>query len=213
MHEIPLLVGKTLGCWCKPNPCHGDVLVKLVQEHLEMEEYEQVPDLDEVDNLTSEDSEQHKCSQHKKPASVSIEGVTIGPTHMKPPHVGVMAISGGKLIRQLPSFNIVKSDSLARVGTKFWFSFDEERMHKHAPLPHYHEDVPVNITQIDPKPVPPKVLYQMISSCAVSKVQSNGAHELLKLLTDNRRHSSQTPYVFEGSDVHSSIITKVEMIL
>lgn len=30
MHEIPLLAGKTLGCWC--NPCHGDVLVKLVQE-------------------------------------------------------------------------------------------------------------------------------------------------------------------------------------
>ena len=66
MHEIPLLAGKTLGCWCKPNPCHGDVLVKLVQEHLEMEEYEEVPDIDEDDNLTSEDSEQHECSQHKK---------------------------------------------------------------------------------------------------------------------------------------------------
>lgn len=26
LHE---LVGKTLGCWCKPNACHGDVLVKL----------------------------------------------------------------------------------------------------------------------------------------------------------------------------------------
>jgi hypothetical protein len=22
------LKGKTLGCWCKPGPCHGDVLVK-----------------------------------------------------------------------------------------------------------------------------------------------------------------------------------------
>ena len=31
VHEIPLLAGKTLGCWCKPNPCHGDVLVKLFQ--------------------------------------------------------------------------------------------------------------------------------------------------------------------------------------
>jgi len=41
-------------------------------------------------------------------------------------------------------------------------------------------------------------------------VQSKSAHELLKLLTDNRRYSAQTPYVFEGSDVHSSIITKVE---
>ena len=210
MHEIPLLAGKTLGCWCKPNPCHGDVLVKLVQEHLEMEEYEEVPDIDEDDNSTSEDSEQHECSQHTKPASVSTEGVTIGTTHIKPPHVCVIAISGGKLIRPLPSFNIVQSDSLARVGTKFWFSYDEERVHKRAPLPHYHKDIPVNITQIDPKPVHPQVLYQMIASCAVSKVQSKSAHELLKLLTDNRRHSTQTLYVFEGSHVHSSIITKVE---
>ena len=104
----------------------------------------------------------------------------------------------------------MNSDPLARVGTKFWFSYDEERMHKHVPLLHYHEDIPVNITQIDPKPVHPKVLYQMISSCALLKVQSKSAHELLKLLTDHRRHSAQTPYVFEGSDVHSSIITKVE---
>ena len=26
------LEGKTLGCWCKPGPCHGDVLVELFQE-------------------------------------------------------------------------------------------------------------------------------------------------------------------------------------
>ncbi|MBX6396077.1 MAG: DUF4326 domain-containing protein [Alicyclobacillaceae bacterium] len=26
------LRGKTLGCWCKPNPCHGDVLAELVRE-------------------------------------------------------------------------------------------------------------------------------------------------------------------------------------
>jgi hypothetical protein len=30
MHDIvPLLRGKILGCWCKPGPCHGDVLAKL----------------------------------------------------------------------------------------------------------------------------------------------------------------------------------------
>ena len=23
-----------LGCWCKPNNCHGDVLIKLYNEHL-----------------------------------------------------------------------------------------------------------------------------------------------------------------------------------
>lgn len=25
LHELK---GKTLGCWCKPKPCHGDVLVE-----------------------------------------------------------------------------------------------------------------------------------------------------------------------------------------
>ena len=26
------LKGRTLGCYCKPLPCHGDVLVKLVEQ-------------------------------------------------------------------------------------------------------------------------------------------------------------------------------------
>ena len=26
------LEGKTLGCWCWPSPCHGDILVKLLEE-------------------------------------------------------------------------------------------------------------------------------------------------------------------------------------
>jgi hypothetical protein len=25
--------GRTLGCWCAPKPCHGDVLVRLFLEH------------------------------------------------------------------------------------------------------------------------------------------------------------------------------------
>lgn len=29
LHELK---GKTLGCWCAPKECHGDILVKLVQE-------------------------------------------------------------------------------------------------------------------------------------------------------------------------------------
>lgn len=29
LHELR---GKVLGCWCSPKPCHGDVLVKLVNE-------------------------------------------------------------------------------------------------------------------------------------------------------------------------------------
>ena len=29
LHELD---GKTLGCWCKPKACHGDILVKLIHE-------------------------------------------------------------------------------------------------------------------------------------------------------------------------------------
>ncbi len=29
---LPQLVGKRLGCWCAPKPCHGDVLCKLLVE-------------------------------------------------------------------------------------------------------------------------------------------------------------------------------------
>ena len=28
-HELR---GKTLGCWCAPNPCHGDVLLEIANE-------------------------------------------------------------------------------------------------------------------------------------------------------------------------------------
>jgi hypothetical protein len=28
--DIKTLAGKTLGCWCAPQPCHGDVLAELV---------------------------------------------------------------------------------------------------------------------------------------------------------------------------------------
>ena len=30
--QLPELKGKTLGCWCKPKACHGDILVKLIRE-------------------------------------------------------------------------------------------------------------------------------------------------------------------------------------
>lgn len=32
MNSLYELDGKILGCWCKPKPCHGDVLVKLLKE-------------------------------------------------------------------------------------------------------------------------------------------------------------------------------------
>ena len=30
LDRLPELIGKTLGCFCKPEACHGDVLVDLV---------------------------------------------------------------------------------------------------------------------------------------------------------------------------------------
>jgi hypothetical protein len=30
--QVMSLKGKTLGCWCKPKPCHGDVLVDLIEK-------------------------------------------------------------------------------------------------------------------------------------------------------------------------------------
>lgn len=31
-YDIETLRGKRLACWCAPQPCHGDVLVKLLAE-------------------------------------------------------------------------------------------------------------------------------------------------------------------------------------
>lgn len=28
---LPQLKGKTLGCWCKPQDCHGDVIVEILE--------------------------------------------------------------------------------------------------------------------------------------------------------------------------------------
>ena len=30
---LPELEGETLGCWCAPKGCHGDVLARLAAEH------------------------------------------------------------------------------------------------------------------------------------------------------------------------------------
>lgn len=30
--SLRALKGKLLGCWCAPRPCHGDVLVRLIEE-------------------------------------------------------------------------------------------------------------------------------------------------------------------------------------
>lgn len=31
LESLPELKGKILGCWCKPNKCHGDVLIELIE--------------------------------------------------------------------------------------------------------------------------------------------------------------------------------------
>lgn len=33
MADLKTLKGKRLGCYCAPKPCHGDVLVELVNKH------------------------------------------------------------------------------------------------------------------------------------------------------------------------------------
>ena len=33
LNDLHELKGKTLGCWCKPQSCHGDVLAELVALH------------------------------------------------------------------------------------------------------------------------------------------------------------------------------------
>lgn len=34
VNELKKLVGKNLGCWCHPEPCHGDVIVELLNKYL-----------------------------------------------------------------------------------------------------------------------------------------------------------------------------------
>ena len=33
INDLLKLKGKTLGCWCHPEPCHGDVLVKYIEKY------------------------------------------------------------------------------------------------------------------------------------------------------------------------------------
>ena len=32
LKSLPELKGKILGCWCDPKPCHGDVLIELIEK-------------------------------------------------------------------------------------------------------------------------------------------------------------------------------------
>ena len=95
MHQIPMLEGKTLGCWCKPNPCHGDVLVKLFQEFLEEEEFDLEADIDgeHIDSNTV----MQVLDSSKNEVNQTVEGITMGVTYMKRPYV--WTISGDHIGR------------------------------------------------------------------------------------------------------------------
>lgn len=43
MDQVPTLKGKILGCWCKPQACHGDALVELINESILLEYSEKHP--------------------------------------------------------------------------------------------------------------------------------------------------------------------------
>lgn len=32
MSQVMSLDGKVLGCWCRPKPCHGDVLIEIIEQ-------------------------------------------------------------------------------------------------------------------------------------------------------------------------------------
>ena len=34
IEALPELQGKVLGCWCKPKACHGDVLVRMIENEI-----------------------------------------------------------------------------------------------------------------------------------------------------------------------------------
>lgn len=35
MEKLETLRGKTLGCWCKPKSCHGDILIELLNSDIQ----------------------------------------------------------------------------------------------------------------------------------------------------------------------------------
>ncbi len=34
INQLPELVDKILGCWCKPLACHGDILLELIRDKI-----------------------------------------------------------------------------------------------------------------------------------------------------------------------------------
>lgn len=42
MKSLDEIEGKVLGCWCKPHPCHGDVLVALIEKRIQQRRMDEI---------------------------------------------------------------------------------------------------------------------------------------------------------------------------
>lgn len=51
MAAIHELAGQTLGCWCAPQACHGDVLARLCQEYIDHQDHQHRQAFDDNDPL------------------------------------------------------------------------------------------------------------------------------------------------------------------
>jgi hypothetical protein len=57
LNNLIKMRGKTLGCWCKPEKCHGDILVEILDK---LHDYEPYPDFsDEICNKCNK-----KCNSY-----------------------------------------------------------------------------------------------------------------------------------------------------
>ena len=104
MQSLHELEGKVLACWCKPNPCHGDVLRRLVAAQ-NMDPFE----IALADQNTALDEEWHfdGSSSNRPPLRVvtsgaHVDAIVIEVTHLSDTRRCVMAMTpNGVLFRPL----------------------------------------------------------------------------------------------------------------
>ena len=80
LNSIIELEGKEIGCWCKPSPCHGDVLVKLFKQlHVDHEHFQDNPECSSPTPVIASTQQIHPdtlspvsgCIQNKADVTVS----------------------------------------------------------------------------------------------------------------------------------------------
>jgi hypothetical protein len=57
--ELEKLRGKRLGCWCKSEACHGDVLLKLLEENSDENSEEETKEDENSEEETKEETEEN----------------------------------------------------------------------------------------------------------------------------------------------------------